>query len=143
MNIDLLEKNLQSMKGAGGNLFMLEGHPTFGIGHLIVRGDPEFGKDVGTPVAFSRVKEVFEEDVATCIATARVYSKGGRYRRKCLRTCAFNLGGKLVSSKNDCLRRGRTVGLRGCRDFGQQMEQANSEPGQRISDRFLKLGVPH
>ena len=33
--------------------------------------------------------------------------------------------------ENDCLRGGRAVGRRGCGNFGQSMEQANPEPGQK------------
>lgn len=38
------------------------GYPTFGIGHLIVKEDPEYGQDIGTPVSEERVWEVFERD---------------------------------------------------------------------------------
>ena len=40
------------------------GYPTFGIGHLIRRSDPENGKPVGTPVSKSRVDAVFAQDLA-------------------------------------------------------------------------------
>lgn len=39
------------------------GYPTFGVGHLIVEGDPEFGAAIGTPVTEDRVREVFERDL--------------------------------------------------------------------------------
>ena len=31
------------------------GYPTFGIGHLVVEGDDEYGQEVGTPVSEERV----------------------------------------------------------------------------------------
>lgn len=40
------------------------GYPTFGIGHLIVEGEPEFGQPVGTPITEERVWDVFNDDVA-------------------------------------------------------------------------------
>ena len=43
------------------------GYPTFGIGHLVIEGDPEYGMEVGTPVAEDRVVEVFAKDVETVI----------------------------------------------------------------------------
>jgi len=43
------------------------GYPTFGVGHLIVEGDPEVGQSVGTPVSEERVKECFERDLDTAI----------------------------------------------------------------------------
>jgi len=43
------------------------GYPTFGIGHLIVKGDEELGKPIGTPVSVERVKECFENDLDIAI----------------------------------------------------------------------------
>jgi lysozyme len=43
------------------------GYPTFGIGHLIVKGDEELGKPIGTPVSVERVKECFENDLDMAI----------------------------------------------------------------------------
>jgi len=39
------------------------GYPTFGIGHLILDSDPEYGSDTGTAVSESRVIEAFESDI--------------------------------------------------------------------------------
>lgn len=44
------------------------GLPTFGVGHLVIEGDPEHGQPVGTPVSESRVAEVFERDLDTAIS---------------------------------------------------------------------------
>jgi hypothetical protein len=43
------------------------GYPTFGIGHLVIEGDPELGAPCGTSVTEERVKECFEKDVETVI----------------------------------------------------------------------------
>ena len=43
------------------------GYETFGIGHLVTKTDPEYGKPVGTPVSSDRVREVFKGDIATSI----------------------------------------------------------------------------
>lgn len=43
-------------------------YPTFGVGHLVIEGDPEYGQPVGTPVSESRVAEVFERDLDTAIS---------------------------------------------------------------------------
>jgi lysozyme len=40
------------------------GYPTFGVGHLILKDDPEFGLEDGTPVSEERVIEAFERDTA-------------------------------------------------------------------------------
>ena len=39
------------------------GYPTFGVGHLIVKDDPEYGCEEGTPVSEERVWEAFEKDL--------------------------------------------------------------------------------
>ena len=38
------------------------GYATFGIGHLVLESDPEYGQEVGTPVNESRVVKAFEKD---------------------------------------------------------------------------------
>ena len=43
------------------------GLPTFGIGHLITKNDPEYGKDVGTVIEQSRVQSAFNLDIAVTI----------------------------------------------------------------------------
>ena len=47
------------------------GYPTFGIGHLVLEGEPEHGKMVGTPVSEDRVDECFEKDVANVIGDCK------------------------------------------------------------------------
>jgi GH24 family phage-related lysozyme (muramidase) len=44
------------------------GYPTFGVGHLVLESDPEYGQDVGTPVSEERTKECFEKDLDTSIS---------------------------------------------------------------------------
>jgi len=38
------------------------GYATFGVGHLVLESDPEFGDPIGAPVSESRVVEAFEQD---------------------------------------------------------------------------------
>ena len=52
------------------------GYPTFGIGHLVIEGDPELGAPVGTPVSESRVNECFEKDVAVVIEDCKILHEG-------------------------------------------------------------------
>ena len=44
------------------------GYATFGIGHLILDSDPEYGSEVGTPVSESRVIEAFESDIVQVLS---------------------------------------------------------------------------
>ena len=48
------------------------GYPTFGIGHLILEGEPEHGLPVGTSVTEERVKECFEKDVENVIKDCKI-----------------------------------------------------------------------
>ena len=43
------------------------GYPTFGVGHLITKDDPEHGLPVGTKVSPERVAECFERDLTVAI----------------------------------------------------------------------------
>ena len=53
------------------------GYPTFGVGHLVLESDPEYGQDVGTPVSEERVKECFEKDLDTAIAECELLYEEG------------------------------------------------------------------
>ena len=53
------------------------GYPTFGVGHLVLESDPEFGQEVGTPVDEERVRECFEKDLDTAIGECyTLYGEG-------------------------------------------------------------------
>lgn len=39
------------------------GYPTFGIGHLILETDPEYGQPVGTMISEERVQQAFEAEI--------------------------------------------------------------------------------
>jgi len=66
--IDKLREDLENDEGNKKSIYLCsEGHPTFGIGHLVTKNDPEYGKEVGTKVSHERVHNVFESDIATTI----------------------------------------------------------------------------
>ena len=44
------------------------GYPTFGVGHLVLESDEEFGQPVGTPVDEERVRACFQRDLDTAIS---------------------------------------------------------------------------
>ena len=68
MNIEQLEETLKIDEGVVYEIYNDHlGYPTFGIGHLVLDGDPEHGMEVGTPVAEDRVDECFAKDVETVI----------------------------------------------------------------------------
>jgi lysozyme len=53
------------------------GYPTFGVGHLVLESDEEFGRAVGTPVDEERVRACFERDLDTAISECNtLYGEG-------------------------------------------------------------------
>ena len=72
MNIDQLREELKIDEGVKYEIYLDHlGLPTFGIGHLVVEGDPEYGQAVGTPVSESRVNECFDKDVEIMLGECR------------------------------------------------------------------------
>ena len=64
MNLEKLREELERDEGVKYEVYNDHlGLATFGIGHLIIDSDPEYGASVGTEVGDYRVKEAFEEDV--------------------------------------------------------------------------------
>ena len=64
MNIDQLREELKIDEGVKYEIYL--DHldlPTFGIWHLVLDSDPEFGEPVGTPISEDRVNECFDQDV--------------------------------------------------------------------------------
>ena len=53
------------------------GYPTFGVGHLVLDSDPEYGAEVGTPVTEERVRECFDRDIEIAVSECdRLYEDG-------------------------------------------------------------------
>ena len=67
-----------------------------GIGHLVVPGDPEHGKPVGTRVTEARVWDLFTRDVGNALADCNaVFPAFGAFPEEAQRILAnmmFNLG---------------------------------------------------
>ena len=68
MNLDTLRKQLEIDEGVKYDIYNDHlGYPTFGIGHLVTKTDPESGQSVGTTVSNKRVTQAFESDVVSVI----------------------------------------------------------------------------
>lgn len=68
MNIEQLKETLKVDEGVVYEIYNDHlGYPTFGIGHLVLERDGEYGLPVGTPVSEDRVSECFEQDVQVVI----------------------------------------------------------------------------
>jgi lysozyme len=65
MDLQRLQEDLADDEGIKYEIYLDHlGLPTFGIGHLVLESDEEYGEDVGTPVSEDRVNECFERDIA-------------------------------------------------------------------------------
>ena len=65
MDLQRLQEDLADDEGIKYEIYLDHlGLPTFGIGHLVIESDEEYGEDVGTPVSEDRVNECFERDIA-------------------------------------------------------------------------------
>ena len=76
MDLEKLRLELEEDEGVKYEIYLDHlGLPTCGIGHLIVEGDDEFEKEVGTEVSEARVAELFEQDIdITLDECERLYS---------------------------------------------------------------------
>ena len=77
MDINKLKEQLKIDEGVVYEIYNDHlGYPTFGIGHLVIEGDPELGAPVGTSVSESRVDECFEKDVESVIEDCKILHDG-------------------------------------------------------------------
>ena len=69
MDLEKLRKELENDEGKVHTIYKDHlGYLTFGIGHLIVKHDPEYGKEIGTYVLEHRVIKAFEQDIETVLS---------------------------------------------------------------------------
>ena len=72
MNKDALREELAEDEGCKFEIYLDHLQlPTFGIGHLIKKHDPEYGLPVGTEVSEDRVRKAFNLDIAVTIEDCR------------------------------------------------------------------------
>ena len=63
MDLEKLREQLEIDEGRVDALYNDHlGYATFGVGHLVLESDPEYGSEIGTAVSESRVIEAFEQD---------------------------------------------------------------------------------
>ena len=64
-----LSEQLQADEGVVSEIYLDHlGLPTFGVGHLVLKSDEEYGQEVGTPVDRERIKECFRSDLANVVS---------------------------------------------------------------------------
>ena len=63
MNLEQFREQLEIDEGVKYEVYNDHlGYATFGVGHLVLESDPEYGDPIGAPVSESRVIEAFEQD---------------------------------------------------------------------------------
>ena len=78
MNLTKLQSEITADEGRKDEIYLCsEGHPTFGIGHLIKQTDPEYmlltlDNYVGTKINETRVNEVFEADMGVVLKDCEI-----------------------------------------------------------------------
>ena len=95
--IDQLRQELASDEGCKYEIYLDHLNlPTFGIGHLIKKDDPEYGKPVGTVIEQERVDNVFKLDIAVTLEDChRLYPDWNELPEECqliIANMMFNLG---------------------------------------------------
>ena len=76
MNIEKLQKELEIDEGCKYEIYLDHlGYATFGIGHLIIEEDPEYGETVGTVISNFRVAEAFESDIERVLSDCNLLYK--------------------------------------------------------------------
>ena len=97
MDLEKLRKELETDEGRIDEIYTDHlGYPTFGIGHLVVEHDAEYGKEIGTYVSENRVIKVFEQDIKTVLSDCnRLYEDFEDLPEEAQRVIAnmmFNMG---------------------------------------------------
>jgi GH24 family phage-related lysozyme (muramidase) len=97
MNIEKLREELERDEGVKYEVYNDHlGYPTFGIGHLVIDSDPEYGEGIGTLVSEDRVISAFEADVMGVLSDCEIlYSDFGELPEEAQRIIAnmmFNMG---------------------------------------------------
>ena len=97
MDLEKLREELEIDEGRVDEIYTDHlGYPTFGIGHLVVEHDAEYGKEIGTYVPENRVIKAFEQDIETVLSDCnRLYEDFEDLPEEAQRVIAnmmFNMG---------------------------------------------------
>ena len=76
MDIEKLRKQLEIDEGVKYEIYNDHlGLATFGIGHLVIPDDEEYGKPLGTRISEERVRECFDRDVQSVLRDCKLLYK--------------------------------------------------------------------
>ena len=81
MNIDRVQRQLEIDEGVEFEIYEDHlGYPTFGVGHLVLKTDEEYGQPIGSLVDSDRVNSAFKHDLAVAVdECAILYSMWNTY----------------------------------------------------------------
>lgn len=97
MNIDRVQKQLEIDEGVEFKIYEDHlGYPTFGVGHLVLKTDEEYGQPIGSLITPERVKSAFKHDLSVAIDECTIlYNMWDAYPdevQEILVNMLFNLG---------------------------------------------------
>jgi len=97
MDLEKLREELEIDEGCKYEIYLDHlGYPTFGIGHLVIEHDAEYGWEVGTSIDTVRVHGTFEQDIKTVLSDCnRLYKDFEDLPEEAQRVIAnmmFNMG---------------------------------------------------
>jgi len=73
MDLEKLREELEIDEGVKYEIYNDHlGYPTFGIGHLVLESDPEYGWEVGTSIDTVRVHQAFESDCESVLRDCNI-----------------------------------------------------------------------
>ena len=94
------DKLMEELKRDEGVIYKIYkdhlGYPTFGIGHLIIEGDEEKGRPVGTPISEDRVTTAFDSDIELvlndCVKLFSDFDELPEEAQRVIANMMFNMG---------------------------------------------------
>jgi len=97
MDLEVLREQLEIDEGVKYEVYNDHlGYATFGVGHLVLESDPEYGQEVGTPVNESRVIKAFEKDcdgvLQDCNLLYRDFNALPEEAQQIIANMMFNMG---------------------------------------------------
>ena len=97
MNIEKLREQLEIDEGVKYEIYNDHlGYATFGIGHLVLESDPEYGWEVGSSIDTVRVHQAFESDcenvLRDCIILYEYFSDLPEEAQQVIANMMFNMG---------------------------------------------------
>lgn len=104
----LLEQEIRQEEGYRDHIYLDSlGFKTAGVGHLLIKDDPEYGLPVNTKVSPDRINEWFRSDMQSAIRDTRTVVRGfdalPREAKHVLISMAFQLGGHGLSKFKNML----------------------------------------